>query len=55
MGDLSPTFSGTKGGQQVLSVPIISEVHLIQNNQYAKVAYPGWHTAMLHTQGKIVM
>ena len=41
MGDLFSAFRGTKGDQSVLFAPAISQLTLIQNNQYAKVAYFG--------------
>ena len=41
MGDLSPTFRGTKEGQSVLLVPVVSQATLVQNNQYTNMAYFG--------------
>ena len=41
MGALFPGFRGTKEGQSVLLALAVSQVTLIQNNQYAKVSYFG--------------
>ena len=41
MGALFPTFRGTKEGQSVILVLAVSQVTLIQNNQYATLAYIG--------------
>ena len=41
MGDLSPAFRRTKESKSVLLVLAVSQVPLIQNNQYAKVVYFG--------------
>ena len=39
MGDLFSAFKGTEEGQSVLLAQAVSQVTLILNNQYAKVAY----------------
>lgn len=36
LGDLSPAFWGTEGGQSIPLTPAVSQVTLIRNNQYAK-------------------
>ena len=41
MEDLLAAFKGIKENQNVLLAPAISQVNLIQNNQYAKMAYFG--------------
>ena len=41
MGDPSSVFRGTEEGQRVLFALAVTQVALIQNNQYAKVAYFG--------------
>ena len=41
MGGLFPAFRVTKEGQSVLLALAASQVTLIQNNQYAKLAYFG--------------
>ena len=38
-GELSPVFRGKKEGQSVFLSLAVSQVTLIQNNQYAKVEY----------------
>lgn len=48
-------FKGSKEGQSVPPVSGISQVPLVQNNQYAKVGYPRVaYSAPLHTQGETV-
>ena len=39
MGDLSPAFREKRVSQNVLLAPAVSHVPLIQNNQYAQMAY----------------
>ena len=41
MGVLFPAFRGTKEGQSNLFAPAVSQVTLIQNDQYAEVRYVG--------------
>lgn len=51
MGDLSPTFRERKRDRNVPSAPAVSQVPLIQNSQYAQVAYSGvTYSEPLHTK-----
>lgn len=43
MGNSFPAFRGTKRGQSVLLAMAVLQVTLIQNSQYAKLTYFGWH------------
>lgn len=50
MGDFSPSFRGIKGSCKVPPAPAVSQVPLIENNQYAPVAYSGvTYSEPLHT------